>query len=182
MKFWPSGIWTCLCGHVNFKIHLPILILTCLWMSGNEITGPSWPGNPKMTEQCMDVSLCGCRLMDLYVVVFERFTQHTRSWETLIPSRVPCNGRAKAPRGYEPMMHRNGSGKRNRHIMHIAPLVKQASVEEIVLFPEGPHNDDDDIYSSLYRSYTPNSNTVDTKLHLIQTFFKIFATFLSFQY
>ena len=32
-----------------------------------------------------------------------------------------------------------------------------------------------------YRSGPVNSNTVNSKFHLIQTFLKIFATFLSFQ-
>ena len=31
-----GGIWTCLCGRVVSRIHLPTFILTCLWMSANE--------------------------------------------------------------------------------------------------------------------------------------------------
>ena len=33
---------------------------------------------------------------------------------------------------------------------------------------------------SIYRLGTVNSNTVNSKFHLIQSFFEIFATFLSF--
>ena len=35
---WSSGIWTCLCGWVISIIHLPTLILTCLWTSGWVLT------------------------------------------------------------------------------------------------------------------------------------------------
>ena len=35
-------------------------------------------------------------------------------------------------------------------------------------------------YESIYRSGTLNSNTVNSKFHLIRSFFEIFARFLSF--
>ena len=38
----------------------------------------------------------------------------------------------------------------------------------------------DFIYDSLYRSGTVNSNTVNSKFHLIRSFFEIFDRFLSF--
>ena len=38
-KFWFQAIWTCLCGRVVSIIHLPTLILTCLWTSANESPG-----------------------------------------------------------------------------------------------------------------------------------------------
>ena len=37
-----------------------------------------------------------------------------------------------------------------------------------------------DVYSLIYRSGTLNSNTVNSKFHLIRSFFEIFARFLSF--
>ena len=49
----------------------------------------------------------------------------------MIPTRVPCNGRAKTPRGYEPMMHTNGSGRQNRYDMHTARLVKEVSADRL---------------------------------------------------
>ena len=33
---WFQAIWTCLCGRVVSIIHLPTLILTCLWTSAHQ--------------------------------------------------------------------------------------------------------------------------------------------------
>ena len=41
-------------------------------------------------------------------------------------------------------------------------------------------NDSQDKIKSSYRSGTVNSNTVNSKFHLIRSFFEIFARFLSF--
>ena len=43
-KIWSSGILTCLCGRLVSVIHLPTLVLTCLWTSANE--------SPEHTNDC----------------------------------------------------------------------------------------------------------------------------------
>ena len=48
---------------------------------------------------------------------------------------------------------------------------KPLAPPEVGIFPDGP---------SVYRSGTVNSNTVNSKFHLIRSFFEIFATFLLF--
>ena len=38
LNIFPDFFLTCLCGRVVSKTHLPTLILTCLWMSGQVLT------------------------------------------------------------------------------------------------------------------------------------------------